>query len=313
MTQGYDYLQTGQFQLAAQGKISSGNGAELARAFLPPTHAASMATQRGPITESFRNAIMQSDGNPIISSEFFTAIPNGLKAQLVLAFADLGEITMVFFTREQINFLASAYTQEVKRSGLQQFPDEYFAQWEGYKAPMMYYSYLSNLADTVPGVEILAQPYELSRSHPNGLMGMFLDMLGISIDPAVLSPDVHVNLSPSPKEIRLMIEINKHRPRMEFSDMLVESSLRAGRTQIHSRHSILPLAFRQEARAFFRQENENYFREIVKSDNIYETFGQNDTYVDLREIELLPDDLIHIFSGLLVDLDQRLARLENKA
>ncbi|MDE4099381.1 hypothetical protein [Phaeobacter gallaeciensis] len=308
---GYDYLPMGDFKEARQGRITSGNGAGLARAYLNPEHPASLASRRGELTQKFKDAITASDHHVILSSEFFSAAPRLLLGKLVAELSDLGEMHLVFFVREQLNALASNYIQQVKRHLLCQFPDEFFGKWDGYKIPMMYHSYFTQLTGHAPEARISAKPYELSRQHPAGLMGLFLEMIGTSVPTDALPSDTSINLSPSPQEIRLMIEINKHRPRMQFSDMLVESSHMAGRAQIHSHHAILPPAFVREVSAFFQAENEAFFRDFAHSENIYWNAWNEEDFIDLRQVTFDATSVIDILSGLLVRLDQRLAKLEN--
>lgn len=310
---GYDYLKMGDFDLAARGKISSGNAAGLARAYLFPGHPADLSPRRAELTEKFVQAARAAQGHVILSSEFFSAIPRVNMIPLVEALSQVGEVQLVFFVREQLNFLASAYIQQVKRHGLRDYPEEYFSSWQGYKIPLMYFSYFEQLRSALPDVKIFAQPYELSKSHASGLMGLFLEMIGAQVPREDLVDDLQVNLSPSAKEIRLMLEINKHHPRMQFSDMLVESSHKSGRAKIHSQHMILPPAFKAEVTAFFREENEKFFREIAKSENIYQAAQQNDEFVDLSKITFEANDVIDIVTGILVDMDNRLSKLEERA
>jgi hypothetical protein len=144
-------------------------------------------------------------------------------------------------------------------------------------------------------------------------MGLFLDMIGAKVPAAAMPTDSRINLSPSPQEIRLMIEVNKHRPRMQFSDMLVESSHAAGRANIHAQHAILPPEFADEVSTFFRTENEAFFRDFAQSENIYLNAWTDDDFIDLRKVTFDATSVIDILSGLLVNLDQRLAKLENTA
>lgn len=310
---GYDYLPMGDFKQAEQGRITSGNGAGLARAYLNPEHPASLAPRRDELTEKFRRMIAVSEHHVILSSEFFSAAPRPLLGELATALADLGEVQLVFFVREQLNALTSAYIQQVKRHLLSQFPDEYFSGWDGSKSPLMaYHSYFNRLIEMAPEATIRAKPYELSKQHPAGLMGLFLEMIGTAVPAENLPEDSRINLSPSPQEIRLMIEINKHSPRMQFSDMLVEASHTAGRSNIHAQHTILPLAIAREVSEFFHAENVGFFRDFSQSENIYLNAWNEENFIDLHQVKFDATSVIDILSGLLVNLDRRLAKLEQK-
>lgn len=308
---GYDYLRMGDFKQAKQGKITSGNGAALARTYLSPNHPASLASRRNELTEKFRQEIDKASNHVILSSEFFSAAPRSLLGKMVEALSDLGKVQLVFFVREQVNALASTYIQQVKRKMLDQFPDDYFANWDGSKFPLMaYHSYFNSLAKKVPENTLLVRPYELSKAHPAGLMGLFLEMIGVNILQEDLSPDTRVNLSPSPQEIRLMIEANKHHPRMQFSDMLVEGSHAAGRVTIHAQHAILPPTIIRQIIDFFKEENEQFFQHISKSENIYKKSWDKNNFIDLRKVEFDAASVIDILTGLMVNMDRRVGKLE---
>jgi hypothetical protein len=311
---GYDYLQTGDFEQAKLGRITSGNGAGLARAYLNPDHPASLAPRRAELTEKFHRLIAETEHHVILSSEFFSATPRPLLGELCAALADLGDVQLVFFVREQLNALASTYIQQVKRHMLTQFPDEYFADWDGSRSPMMSYNaYFKRLSAMAPTATILAKPYELSKTHASGLMGLFLDMIGAAVPAAEMPRDSRINLSPSPQEIRLMIEVNKHQPRMQFSDMLVESSHAAGRSNIHAQHAILPQSVAEEINSFFKAQNEAFFQNFSQSENIYQNIWSPEQFINLREVTFDATNVVEILTGLLVSMDRRLAKLESPA
>lgn len=307
---GIAYLRMGDFDLARKGQIGSGNGVGLARAYLPPSHEASMAARRGELTDKFQAAIADAEGDVVLSSEFFGAIPVALLGELASKLGTLGKVVLVYFVREQVNFLTSAYIQRVKRHGEQRYPDEFFADWDAFKPSLRYHDYLSSVREACPDVEIAARAYELARDFENGLFGLFLEMVGAEVPADRIAEDLPVNLSPSPVEIRLLIELNKHAPRMRFSDMVVEASVRADRARIHAGHTILPPALRQEIRTYFRQDNQRFFEEIARQENIYDSSVSDEDYVDLRQVQIETTELVDIVGGILVHLDNRIARLE---
>ena len=98
---------------------------------------------------------------------------------------------------------------------------------------------------------------------------------------------------------------------MQFSDMLVESSHAAGRSTIHAQHAILPPEVAARISSYFREGNEKFFRNFAKCDNLYQSEWQPEDFIDLREVTFDAASVIDIFSGLLVNLDQRLTKLEN--
>jgi hypothetical protein len=305
-------LRLGDFALGLQGKISSGNGVGLACAFLPPHHEASNANRRGEILAKFIDEIRKAQGDVILSSEFFCAMPVRLMAELVEALSSEGQVELVYLVRNQLNLLASTYMQRVKRHQLKTYPDAFFENWDGFKPSLMYYSFLEKTRNQCPNAKIIARPYDDSKAHSRGLIGLFLEMLGSDVPEDLVVPDTPINLSPSPMEIRLMLEVNNHNPRMQFSDMLVESSVRSGRARLHADHAILPPAFRAEVRDFFRSENEAFFRDFMDTDNQYDSMMADENYTDLREIEFSSEDVMNIVTGIMSDMDRRLALVEAK-
>ncbi|WP_281826299.1 hypothetical protein [Jannaschia rubra] len=307
---GFDYLRMGDFALGEQGKISSGNGVGFARAYLPSHHPASLHAKKSEQIEKVRRAISDAERNVILSSEFFSVIPPILMRELVDDLSDVGEVELVFFTREQVSFLASDYIQKVKRHGCSDFPQAYFANWHDYQGALKYHSYLQNLENACPNTRIMVKPYEHSKSHPAGLLGLLLDVAEISVPLADLAPDRPVNLSLSPQEICILVEMNKHHPRMQFSDIMVEASQRSGRSSIHSTHNILHPDFRREIRAFFKDDNQKLFAEFIRDENLYDSLRDDDVYVDLAALAFSARDVVDVFSGMLVDIDKRVSRLE---
>ncbi|MGB1035506.1 MAG: hypothetical protein ACPGVS_10825, partial [Primorskyibacter sp.] len=307
---GYDYLATGIGDDAKKGRITSGNGFELAQAYLPPKHRVSRAQDCAKITEKMRAAITATPHHVILSSEFFAHLPHPNLGELVTALSDLGKVVLVFMVREQVNALASSYIQGVKRSRQVQFPDEFFADLDLSKHRLLAYNtYFKRLRARAKTATLLVKPYELSKAHPAGLMGLFLEMIGAEIPAGDLPADSHVNLSPSPQEVRMMIEVNRHHPRMRFSDMLVEASHLAGRSTIYAEHAMIPPDTVAKIRAFFDAENAAFFDTFAKCENIYQKAGDTE-FINPREVTFEATEVMDMLLGLLVAMDRRLAKLE---
>jgi hypothetical protein len=278
---------------------------------LPAKHPASKAKNRAEVTAKIRRAISSSEHHFILSSEFFATLPYQGLGEMVASLYDLGEVQLVFFVREQVNLLSAGYIQGVKRSMQTQFPDEYFSSLDLSKRPhLAYNTYFTNLAAAAPDATILVKPYELSKNHDAGLMGLFLEMINAEIPVEDLPANSFVNLSPSPQEVRLMIELNKYQPRNRFSDMLVEASQLADRSNIFTEHGIIPPKEMARIRDFYKAENAGFFANFAKSDNIYEEHSNLTEFLDLREITFDAQDVMDILLGILVKMDHRLAALE---
>ncbi len=143
-------------------------------------------------------------------------------------------------------------------------------------------------------------------------MGLFLEMIDAQITLSDLAQDGVVNLSPSPKEVRLMIETNKYGPRKKFSDMVVEASHEAGRSQIHTNQRIVPPKAVARIREHYAAENEAFFTNFFQSENIYGTHESAANFVDLRDLSFEAEDVMKIILGLMVKMDHRLSALEAK-
>ncbi|SHF98046.1 hypothetical protein SAMN05444339_1333 [Loktanella atrilutea] len=308
---GYDYLNTGVDKKAEKGGISSGNGFELARAYMPQSHPSSLAKQRKNITEKTRRAIHNTDCHVIISSEFFSATTRPLLGELAASFSDLGEVNLAFFVREQTTALVSSYIQQIKRRGETKFPDEFSSDFDIQKQSMLLYnSYFTELSFHIDNANILAKPYELAKSNPAGVLGLFLDMIGAKIPLEDLPVDKRVNLSPSPQELRLLIEVNKHEPSKYFSDMVVELSYAAGRSNIYAPQVILPPEVAKKVKTLFHKENEDFFINFAKCNNIYDNEVDNSSYINLRDVTFDATVMVDVFAGVLSRLDKRLEKLE---
>lgn len=309
---GFDYLKTGAFELGRRGKISSGNGVGLAQAYLAPRHESSIAHRRKEILDRYLEEIRATKQSVILSSEFFNAVPPKLLGELAEALSAEGEVSLVYFVRDQLSLMASTYVQRVKRHGLTEFPEAFFANWDHFKPSLKYFSYLQMVAEAAPNARILARPYEAAQQTDGGLIGLFLQLLDLPCPEPLRSLDKPVNISPSPHEIRMLIEINKHRPRMEFSDMVVEASARAGRNLAQSSIAIMPPALRRDVRAFFAEENEAFFKQYLGSENLYTADASDQAFIDLSTMSFSATEVLMILSGLMIEMDRRIAELESR-
>ena len=77
---GFDYLPMGDFKQARQGRITSGNGAGLARAYLNPEHPASLASRRGELT---RGAAVVFSFSELVPNERITTRARKIKVPYV--------------------------------------------------------------------------------------------------------------------------------------------------------------------------------------------------------------------------------------
>lgn len=306
---GLDYIKAGAFEDQAQGKISSGNGVQFAKSYLPPRNPSSLQHRQEEFTKDILSRIRATPHDVLLSSEFFSALPVPDMADLVGELSREGSVELMYFVRNQASLLASGYMQKVKRHGEQGLLEDYFEQWVKQRHQNFYYKRFTKLREALPDVPTHIRRYESSLDHPHGILGVFLSAVGRdpSVDLGV--PDLPVNTSPSPLELRLMIEMNRFKPRMQFSDMLVEASAEAGRSTIHSEHSILPPEIRQKLKETYDVDNEAFFREFFDTENLYEIETDVD-FIDLNTLTFEPNEVVSIIGGLMIKMDNRIAALE---
>src|SRR5450631_2837417 len=83
LREGVDYLNSGEFHMGVAGKISSGNGAFLARCLLPEGARAKIVPGESHLTEALE-AIKASDAHTgLISSEMFVDVDRKLMADFL--------------------------------------------------------------------------------------------------------------------------------------------------------------------------------------------------------------------------------------
>ncbi|MEO0751509.1 MAG: hypothetical protein AAFY25_06865 [Pseudomonadota bacterium] len=306
---GLDYIKAGAFEDQAQGKISSGNGVVLAKTFLPPQNPSSLHQRREGVTADFLSRIRATRHDVLLSSEFFSALPVPQMAELVHDLSREGTVELVYFTRNQASLLASVYMQKVKRHRERGRPEDFFANWVKQRGQNFYFKRFSKLRDALPDTALHIHTYESSADHPQGIFGLFLSAIGCDPELDLGLEDTAVNTSPSPLELRLMLEINRFNPRMQFSDMLVEASAEAGRSRFHAEHSILSPDLRKKVKDVYGADNEAFFKEFFGCENLYD-FDADGDYVDLEKLSFEADDVILILGGLMTKMDQRIAKLE---
>ena len=306
---GFDYIQTGAFEDQLKGKISSGNGVHLARAFLPASNPSSLSEEQDAVTANAMSQIRQSPHHVLLSSEYFGALPAPQMRGLVDVLQQEGAVELVFFVRNQISLLSSIYMQRVKRHGETRLPAEFFQSFDQQRKQFFYMKKFSKLRDFVPDIALRIGLYEESETHPQGLIGLFLSLAGMGSDVDLDITDAPVNTSPSPLELRLMLEINRFSPRMQFSDMLVEASAQAGRSSVHGHPSIFPPRIRRRIKRIYEADNEAFFKTFLDRENAY-TVKVNADYVDLETLAFEPGQVLSILSGLMSKMDHRIAALE---
>ncbi|MEL6646863.1 MAG: hypothetical protein AAFQ05_04010 [Pseudomonadota bacterium] len=306
---GLDYIKAGAFDDQVKGKISSGNGVQFAKSYLPVRNPSSLLHRQDEITTEILYAIQNTPHDVLLSSEFFSALPVPDLAKLVGVLRREGAVELVYFVRNQASLFASVYMQKVKRHGETGLPAASIDHWIKQRHQSFYYKRFIKLRDALPNVPTHIRMYESSRDHLQGVLGLFLETVGFDPGLDLGVEDIPVNTSPSPLELRLMLEINRFNPRMQFSDMLVEASAEAGRSRFHSEHSILSPETLQKIKETYDAENEAFFKEFFGTENQYDIDTEVD-YVDLGTLVFEPHEVVSIIGGLMTKMDRRIAALE---
>jgi hypothetical protein len=309
---GVDYLPIGEFNLGLKGSISSGNGSFLARTLLPPNSPAWIADGERYHAE-FHAAVRASTADVgIVSSEMFI---DAAREQLEKLLASLRErgiaVKVLYYIRRHDQFLASAYMQQVKRHGCTDYPETYVRATYRSAPFLKYHSFYRYLADLFGSRNIRCRIYDEAIRQERGLFRDFLSVLGI--DGAGLATDIpDINTSLTPKEVAIMLMINRYRPRMQFSDLVVENAVTSGVMKAGTEHRLLSHRLVEEIEEFFRKENTELAREYFGRSQLFETPASTDAADPIATASLSFEDVIAFFGGLVVRYDQRMVELDQR-
>lgn len=310
LSQSLDYFELGDFTLGLRGKISSGNGAHLARSFLRPQAEAYMPNRDQQLATLERKISESTCETGLLSSELFVFADNAGLAEFA-SWLDKRDISLQFFyfIRDQIQFLASTYIQQVKRHGCTETAEQYILRTYD-KIPHIKYSKLyGRLAEIVTPERITCRIYDGDTSQ-HGIVDIFLSSFGL--DPQGLkATDAAVNLSLDMNEIRIMLVLNKLKPRMVFSDMIVENAARRGRKTLDLADQLLSRETQDKITRYFAEDNAGFAHSYYGRDTLFES------HAPASEVQHRPDadpaltELVEVFGGLLVRFDERIAAVEH--
>ncbi len=306
---GIEYFQTLENDKAKKGQITSGNGAKLSRSMLNENHEA-YYNDSGKLYEEILNKIKNSKHSiGLLSSEFFALIPPKIikkwKEDLLSLCVTL---KFIYYARRQDQFLMSGYMQRVKRHGYTGNPSEYLLN--NYKSIhfLNYYGYFNEIELCLGKENLEVFIYESTKKHSNGLIGHFMQVV-LNKSPKWLTNDDIVNTSPSPLEIKFMLMANKYSPRMQFSDFIVEDSIKAKRSTKFTQHNIVSHHIVNKILNYFSDQNQKFSNKFCSGET-FPVFSDEEN----REEELLftAEEVMDIIAGFLVRYDKRLLKLEER-
>jgi hypothetical protein len=310
LAQSVDYFELGEFALGAGGKISAGNGAHLARSFLRPKGAAYKPDREQQLAALDRQISASTCDVGLLSSEMFVFAEDAALAEFAQWLAARGiELKFFYYIREQVEFLSSSYIQQVKRHACTETAEKYILRVYQKIGHIKYSKFFDRLSKFTSPERIICGNYDETRGSEHGVCDAFVKTF--SLDPARLAfGESNVNVSLDLIEIRIMLALNRFKPRMRFSDLLVENAARRGRKTVDLSHQLLSGETLERLEAYYAPENSRFARTYFGRENLFAPRNGANGTPQQPDAELALDDVIDVFGGLLVRLDERLAALE---
>jgi hypothetical protein len=313
---GVDYLKIGEFSMGVAGRISSGNGAFLARCFLPAKAHAKIVNGEVHLAEALE-AIKTSDAHTgLISSEMFVDTDHELMSGFLDMLRNQGIHPKVFyFIRAQDQFLMSSFVQQVKRHQFTGDPNAFALRAMKNIVHIRYDSYYRSMCKLFGPDNVVVRTFEGAQGTSDGLLHSILQVL--SVNPTGLDFDTpDVNTAISGAELALMLALNKFKPRMRFSDMVVQNAQLGNASKSGMVHSLLNPEAISTIRAFFKDENRRLATSYFHRDELFPAMPEADVAPAAgvpRLDDLKVSELINVLGALLVRIDERVAHLERAA
>ena len=140
---------------------------------------------------------------------------------------------------------------------------------------------------------------------------MFLDSFGLKPE-GLNFADASVNVSLDMTELKIMLALNKLKPRMVFSDLLVENAARKGRKASDLSHQLLSRDSLDRIERYFADDNARFARAYFGRDMLFEPRNPAAEAQQSPDAEPGLSEVMEVFGGLLVRFDERLAALERR-
>jgi hypothetical protein len=307
-----DYLSIGEIALGAAGKVSSGNGAYLSRCVLRAGAPARMADGERYIREFFEAVRTSNAEVGIISSELFADADEQELSAIIAELRSKGIVARCFyFIRRQVQCLASAYMQQVKRHGCTEQPADYVRRAYKHIRFLRHHSFYLEQCDLFGSSNVMCRTYETAIERKKGLLRTMLNALSIDLEGFDFDVD-DVNTSISTRELSIMLLLNRFQPRMKFSDMVIENAAQFGSAASGQVHNFLPHELVEEIERHFADENADMAREYFHRLELFAPLALQSEPQAVSVDDLSMPDLIAFFGGLLVRYDERLAALEER-
>lgn len=309
---GVDYFRIGDFSLGMSGNISSGNGSLVSRSLLPAGNPIGVADPQ-PHIKAFLDAIDNSTcERGLISSEIFADAEPAALESLIAQIQLKGITTKAFFyVRRQDQFLSSAYMQQVKRHQCTEYPEVYIRKIYRQVKYLRYHTFFRGLAGTFGAGNVMVRVYEKALASKAGLFTAMLSALGV--DEAGFDLEVSdINTSLTTKNLLMMLLLNKFKPRMNFSDFVVENEVVSGAMHSGVQHQLFSDTLRAEIDAYFNDENAALAREYFQRPELFDPVEKAGHAHSISRLSLSTEDAVGFLGGLLVRMDSRIATLESQ-
>ena len=307
-----DYLPIGEIALGAAGKVSSGNGALLSRSVLPAAAPARIPNGERYVSECLE-AVRNSDAElGIISSELFVYADHQALSAITAELRKMGIVPRCFYyIRSQVQCLASVYMQQVKRHGCTEQPADYVGRTYKQIAFLRHHSFYLGQCEAFGTSNVICRTYDAAIEANKGLFHAMLNALSISSDGLDFGIN-DVNTSMSTRELGIMLILNRFRPRMRFSDAVIENAAQIGSAASGQIHNILPHSLVAEIEQYFARENSEIARDYFHREELFAAVPLQGEHQSASVENLSMADLIAFFGGLLVRYDDRLTALEGR-
>ncbi len=312
LAQSLDYFELGDFALGARGKISSGNGAHLARSFLRPQGASYKPDRDQQLAGLDRKISASTCDTGLLSSEIFVFADDAALAEFSSWLAARGIALRFFYCiRDQVQFLTSSYIQQVKRHACTETCEQYVLRVYAKIAHIRYSKLFERLAKFASPDRIICKNYDDIRASEHGICDAFLGALGL--DPGGLKfADASVNVSLNLTEIKIMLALNQLKPRMIFSDLLVENAARRGRKASDLTQQLLSRDTLERLERYFVDDNARFARAYFGRDELFTPRDPLPAAQCDPSTEPALGEVMEVLGGLLVRFDERLAALERR-
>lgn len=300
-----DYFKMGEFNAGLHGGITSGNGALLSRSLLGENHEAYLIDSENKHLSELLDLIKKSDSKiGVISSEFFTNIPKSSIDLLKNECLKLGvTVKYFYYIRRQDQFLMSGYMQRVKRHHCTDLPETFIANTYKNVGFLNYFSFSEAISEALEKQNVIVRNFDKCKKHPKGLAADFIETLGCDIGDFSIENKV-INISPTPREIKTLLILNKYKPTVSLTDGVVQDSVYFGRGSFNSKHSILKPELCKEVLDYYHNQNTKLNLEYLNDDQQLDLDIDVTEYIDLDSLELSSTELLDILGSILVRLEK---------